>query len=164
MSGPLAVSVGYAAIGGTSVLAGAVISTRHIVPERSLSMVHHAAAGTVLAGLVVDIFAKFENRPGHRLFTAVGMVVGLAAMLAIRAFAPSRSQAGAGGLVPTVATDILVDGVLIGMSAALGAGTGLIFAIALAPEMGLLGLTAGEALGRSWPARRVIGAAGVASH
>lgn len=92
------------------------------------------------------------------------MVVGLAAMLAIWAFASSGSQAGAGGLVPTVATDILVDGVLIGMSAALGAGTGLIFAIALAPEMGLLGLTAGKALGRSWPARRVIGAAGVASH
>lgn len=57
LSGPIAVSVGYAAIGGTSGLAGTVISTRHIVSERSRSLVRHAAAGTVLAGSVVDIFA-----------------------------------------------------------------------------------------------------------
>ena len=59
----------------------------------------------------------------------------------------------------TVPTDIVVDGVLIGLSAALGAGTGLLFAVALAPEMGLLGVTATEAVGRRWSRRRVLVAA-----
>lgn len=67
---------------------------------------------------------------------------------------------GAGRLVPTVNTNILIDRVLIGLSAALGSGTGLLFAISLAPEMGLLGLTAGQTLSRSWPRRRVAVAAG----
>ncbi len=159
MSGPLAVSVGYAAIGGTSVLAGAVTATRHALSDRARSLVHHAAAGTVLAGLVVDIFAKLLARPHQLAFTTIGMIAGLAAMLAIRAFAPSETNAGAGGLVPTVVTDILVDGVLIGISAALGSGTGLLFAVALAPEMGLLGLTASGTLTQKWRDRRVITAA-----
>lgn len=62
--------------------------------------------------------------------------------------------------MPTVNTNILIDRVLIGLSAALGSGTGLLFAISLAPEMGLLGLTAGQTLSRSWPGRRVAVAAG----
>lgn len=156
MSGTLAVSVGYAAIGGVSVLAGAVAATRHALGDRARSLVHHAAAGTVLAGLVVDIFAKLLARPHQLTFTAIGMIAGLVAMLAIRAFAPSETDTG---LVPTVVTDILVDGVLIGLSAAIGSGTGLLFAIALAPEMGLLGLTAGGRLTQRWPNRRVIAAA-----
>lgn len=156
MSGTLAVSVGYAGIGGASVLAGAVVSTRHRLGRRARSLVHHAAAGTVLAGLVVDIFAKLLARPDMLTYTAVGMVGGLAAMLAIRALAPSEGGQGAASLVPTVTIDILVDGVLIGVSAALGSGTGLLFAIALAPEMGLLGLTAGQSLAENWTARRVI--------
>lgn len=160
MSGHLADSVGYAAIGGASVLAGAAYATRHTLGERARALLHHAAAGTVLAGLIVDIFAKLLARPHQLAFTAVGMIAGLAAMLAIRAFAPSESEAGTGGLVPTVVTDILVDGVLIGLSAALASGTGLLFAVALAPEMGLLGVTAAQTLTRSWPAHRVVSAAG----
>lgn len=146
MTGPLGVSVGYAAIGGSAVLVGAVISTRVHLGVRSLSLVHHAAAGTVLAGLVVDIFAKLLHRPGQLTFTAAGMIAGLMAMLAIRGSASSNRADGLGGLVPTVVTDILVDGVLIGISAAIGSATGLLFAIALAPEMGLLGLTGGRSM------------------
>jgi ZIP family zinc transporter len=61
----------------------------------------------------------------------------------------ATSQGGTGGsvglgLVVAVVADVLVDGVLIGLSVALATGTGLIFALALAPEMGLLGLTAAE--------------------
>ncbi|MDA8297822.1 MAG: hypothetical protein M0004_14785 [Actinomycetota bacterium] len=50
---------------------------------------------------------------------------------------------------------------LIGTSAAIGSGTGLLFAIALAPEMGLLGLTAGRSLARRWRAPRVVLAGGL---
>ena len=56
-------------------------------------------------------------------------------------------------------TDIVVDGVLIGLSAALGAGTGLLFAIALGPQMGLLGVTAAEERTGRWPARRIVAVA-----
>lgn len=89
------------------------------------------------------------------------MVAGLAGMLAIRRFAGDERNRSMGRLVVTVVTDILTDGVLIGLSAALGSGTGLLFAIALAPEMGLLGVTAAEALARRWSPARIITAAGL---
>lgn len=160
MSGALPVSAGYAAIGGVSVLAGAVVAVRIRLSGRARSLVQHAAAGTVLAGLVIDVLAKLIRRPGQLAWTAAGMVAGLAAMLAIRRFAADEGS-GPGSLVVTVVTDILADGALIGLSAALGAGTGLLFAIALAPEMGLLGVTAAEALGGRWPAARIVTAAAV---
>ncbi|MGH9087375.1 MAG: hypothetical protein ACRDYZ_04580, partial [Acidimicrobiales bacterium] len=90
----LLLSVGYAAIGGTSVLAGAAWSTRHALGARP-------------------------------------------------------------------PTDIMVDGVLIGLSATIGSGTGLLFATALAPEMGLLGITAAQSLARRWDRRRIVTAAAV---
>ena len=123
MSGALAASVGFAAIGGVSVFAGAVLATRFDLGAGARSMVQHAAAGTVLAGLVVDVFAKLLARPGQVGFTAVGMVLGLAGMLLIRVKLGGEGEAGTGGawrsLVVTVLTDIVVDGVLIGLSAAL---------------------------------------------
>lgn len=84
MSGAVTTSVGFAAIGGVSVFAGAVLATRLDLQAGARSLVQHAAAGTVLAGLVVDVFAKLMARPGQVGFTAAGMVLGLAGMLLIR--------------------------------------------------------------------------------
>lgn len=158
VTGALPTSAGYAAIGGGSVLAGTLLATRTTLTARTQSLVQHAAAGTVLAGLVIDVLAKLIHRPGLLTWTAIGMVAGLAGMLAIRRFAGDEGSAGTSSLVVTVVTDILVDGVLIGLSAALGSGTGLLFAIALAPEMGLLGVTAAEALHKRWSPLRITAA------
>lgn len=158
VTGALPTSVGYAAIGGCSVLVGTLFATRIHLSARAQSLVQHAAAGTVLAGLVIDVLAKLIHRPGQLTWTAIGMVAGLAGMLAIRRFAADGGAGGMGSLVVTVVTDILVDGVLIGLSAALGSGTGLLFAIALAPEMCLLGITATEALEKRWPPGRIVAA------
>ena len=164
MTGALAVSVGYVAIGGASVFTGAIVSTRRQLAPRTTALIQHAAGGTVLAGLVVDVLSKLLAAPHQVAYAAIGMVAGLAGMLAIRQFLPDQNQSGAGSLVVTVAVDILVDGVLIGLSAALGSGTGLLFAIALAPEMGLLGVTAAQSLKPTWPTRRIIAtAAGIAA-
>ena len=160
MSG-VGLSVGYAAIGGAAVLGGAVLTTRVDLSRRTRSLVQHAAAGTVLAGLVVDVFAKLLHR-AQLWPTTIGMLIGLAGMLAIRAFLGGEGDADGGGpgsLVVTVLSDILVDGVLIGLSAALGSGTGLLFAIALAPEMGLLGVTAAGSLRARWSDRTVVSTA-----
>lgn len=160
MSGALPVSVGYAAIGGVSVLAGAAVATRVELSERVRTLVQHAAAGTVLAGLVVDVLAKLLHQSDRIGWTALGMLAGLAGMLAIRVVGGEGGESEAGGsLVLAVVVDILVDGVLIGLSAALGAGTGLVFALALAPEMGLLGVTAASALTGRWSPSRIIAVA-----
>ncbi|MFR0355592.1 hypothetical protein [Streptomyces sediminimaris] len=162
MSSGLATSVGYAAIGGVSVTAGAAYATSRALGATARSLVQHAAAGTVFAGLVIDVLAKLERRSDQLLFTVLGLLVGLAGMLAVRRWAPEEPQGGrrgAGSLVVTVLTDVLVDGVLIGLSAALGPGTGLLFALALAPEMFLLGTTAATRL--DWPRSRTVTAAAV---
>lgn len=155
----LSTSVTYAAIGGVAVTLGATFATYRELADRARSLVQHAAAGTVLAGLVVDVLTKLERRPDQLIFTAIGLLVGLAAMLAVRRWAPDESSGAPGSLVLTVVIDILVDGVLIGLSAALGPTTGLVFAVALAPEMFLLGTTAADQL--SWPRPRIIGTAAV---
>ena len=156
------ISVSYAAIGGVSVLAGAAAAIRLRPTKRVRSLVQHAAAGTVLAGLVVDVLAKLLARPDHLLSTAAGMIIGLAGMLIIRARARTEDGEGGGTLAITILTDVLVDGVLIGLSAALGSATGLLFAIALSPEMGLLGMTAAASFaGRQPPSRILLAAAGI---
>ena len=149
-------SIGYAAVGGAAVGVGATVGTLRPPAPRTLSLVQHAAAGTVLAGLVVDVFPKLLDRPDEVWPTALGMVAGLVAMLLIRAFVPTDGSAGLGALGVTVIVDVLVDGVLIGLSTALGASTGLLFAVSLAPEMGLLGVTAASALARRRTPAQVI--------
>jgi zinc transporter, ZIP family len=157
LHGALPTSVGYAAIGGASVIAGTVIALNAPLSTRVRSLVQHGAAGTALAGLVVDVLSKLLARPEHLLACAAGMLIGLAAMLVIRA---RTGEAATGmSLVVTIVADILIDGVLIGLSAALGAATGLLFAIALAPEMSLLGMTAAAGFGGRWSRPRVAAAA-----
>jgi ZIP family zinc transporter len=138
-----------------SVLAGGVLATRVKLSRRTRSLVQHAAAGTVLAGLVVDVLAKLLLRIGQLAATAAGMVVGRAGMLAIRVLAGGQGEGGQSSLVVTILTDVFVDGVLIGLSAALGYRTGLLFAIAVAQELALLGVTAADALIDRWPAGRL---------
>jgi HD-like signal output (HDOD) protein len=99
VSVPLAVSAGYAAIGGASVLAGAIIATRWRLPDRVRALIQHAAAGTVLAGLVIDVLAKLMHRPHQLPFTAAGMVAGLApelGLLGVTAAGQLRPRCGFG--------------------------------------------------------------------
>lgn len=156
MTSPIAVSLGYAAVGGAAVVLGAGYASVASMTRRTRSLVQHGAAGTVLAGLVIDIFPKLVERPNQVVFTGIGLLIGLGGMLAIRGLLGGGDQDAGPTLLVTVLTDILVDGVLIGLSAALGSGTGLLFALALAPEMGLLGVTAAQQLRPRWPTRRVV--------
>jgi ZIP family zinc transporter len=80
-------------------------------------------------------------------------------MLAIRVLAGGQREDDQSSLVVTILTNVLIDGVLIGLSAALGYCTGLLFAISLAPELALLGVTAADALIDQWPAGRLISTA-----
>lgn len=157
MGSSAGLSAGYAAIGTVSVISGTAYAVTRELPERKRSLIQHGAAGTVLAGLVIDVFPKLQDRPGQVAFTTVGLLLGLGAMLAIRRWAPEESLGTPGSLVVTVLVDVLVDGVLIGLSVAIGPATGLLFAVALAPEMFLLGASASAPLG--WSRRSVLLAA-----
>lgn len=66
------VSFGYAGIGAVAVLAGSIVSTRFALSARVRALVQHAAAGTVLAGLVVDVLDKLLHRAGQ-LVAAVAL-------------------------------------------------------------------------------------------
>jgi ZIP family zinc transporter len=133
-----------AAVGGlalVSLVAGGIWSGLKRPSPRTRSVVQHAAAGTVFAGLTVDVLPRLLEVHGQFLWLIVGMCVGLAVMLGIRV---SQQRSGGSSLGLTTVADVITDGALMGLSTAAGAATAYLFVIALMPEMTLLGLTASE--------------------
>jgi ZIP family zinc transporter len=108
------------------------------------------AAGTVFAGLVVDVLPRLLTPHVRAVPLMLGMALSLFAMMVIRTRA-----AGAGGttLGITIGADVVVDGILIGLSVADGAPTGYVFVAALVPEMTLLGTEVSQELAREASSR-----------
>ncbi|MGE3277613.1 MAG: hypothetical protein AB7O67_21060 [Vicinamibacterales bacterium] len=132
------------AVGGlalASLVTGAVWSGLRPPSRRTRSIVQHVAAGTVFAGLTVDVLPRLLELRGGFIWLVTGMGLGLAAMLAIRI---SQQRSGGSSLGLTTVADVIVDGALMGLSIVAGAPTAMLFVAALMPEMILLGLTASE--------------------
>lgn len=61
-----------------------VWSALHPPAGRSKSLVQHLAAGTVFAGLVVDVFRRLLSGRPHATWLIAGLILGLIAMMLIR--------------------------------------------------------------------------------
>ncbi len=118
------------------------------------SAVQHLAAGLVFAAaaaeLVPDLLEHHE-----KLAVAIGFGVGIVFMLFVRRVGESSSE-GKRGLITTVAVDVFIDGLLIGIGLAEGGKTGLLLAIALTGELAFLGLAVSAALGDSGASRQFV--------
>jgi len=101
----------------------------------------------VFAGLAVEIPAELlTSGRRHLPWVIGGFALGLIAMLTIRTVMERQAhgQGGATSLGATIIADITVDGILIGLTIARGSRTAIVFAVCLAPEMFLLGITAAD--------------------
>ncbi len=120
--------------------------------NRLRSVIEHVAAGVVLAAAAVEVLptALGMRRPWGLI---VGFVLGIALMLGVQWLNGRVERAGEGregaplpvGLIATVAIDLLIDGLLLGVVSTQGAKGGLLLGVAYTIEMVSLGLaTAGE--------------------
>ena len=136
---------------------GAVAAFRPPAP-RVRSYVQHFAAGLVFAAAAVEVLPDVMHRKAP-LAAGIGFAVGVALMLAIREVArrlgaegEATSGDGRGegvwGMVGVIGIDILVDGLLIGVTLAGGQRAGLLVTVALGVELFSLGLATAAALGK----------------
>lgn len=104
--------------------------------------IQHFAAGLVFAAAAGEILPDVTH--AHSLLPVViGGGLGILAMSAIR-WVGAR-MTGPFGLVATIAVDILVDGLVLGIAFAAGAKQGLVLLMALVVEIMFLGLSVGTA-------------------
>lgn len=114
------------------------------------SAVQHFAAGVVFAAVAGEVLPDLRSQ--HSLEPLVaGFVAGVAVLLVIDGFARRAAATEGTGLpVPllvAIAIDLAIDGLLVGIGAALGEGQGRILTLALTLEVLFLGLSLAIQLG-----------------
>lgn len=150
-SSPLLMAVGYALVTAVCLVVGAVIASYSVPSMSTRSLIQHVAAGFVFAAASVEVLPDVleRNLPAA---AAVGFGLGVSAMLFIewvakRLEGKGGSEGGIGwSFVAVVVVDLLVDGILIGVTATAAEGQSqqaLLIAVALAVELLALGLSLG---------------------
>jgi len=129
---------------------GAVMSVVRTPGPKVQSAVQHFAGGLVFAVAATELVPDL-TRDHSATGVIVGFVAGIAVMLAI-AYLPRRLGGDADspfGTLFGVAVDVLLDGLLIGISFAQGGEAGFLLTVALTIELAFLGLSVAGALGRT---------------
>lgn len=131
------------------VLGGVVAAFRAPGPGLS-SAIQHFAAGAVFSAVAAELVFDLLNR--DRLVPLlIGFTVGTALMLLIKLLTQKVEESGEGakqaaGITATSAIDVFVDGLVIGIGVAAGAGGGLLLTIALTLEVVFLGVAVSSQL------------------
>lgn len=156
----------YALIPAATILLGGALAALRPPGPKLRSAVQHLAAGLVFAAVAVEILPDMmhERRP---VAATIGFSFGVALMLLVKRWtegnevvpvADKTAPEDRTGLLVTLCVDILVDGLLIGVSFAAGAKAGVILTVALAVEVMFLGLAAAVAYSESGASRsKIIG-------
>ncbi|NHN49527.1 hypothetical protein G9464_18310 [Halostella sp. JP-L12] len=126
-------------------LVGGLVAVYRPPSPQMESNVQHFAAGVVFAAVAAELLPDIHTRaPG---VVVVGFAIGVATMLGIHRLSKTIEKrdiggraAGAAGLLITVGIDMLIDGVLIGVTFLTEAATGILLAVALAIEVLFLGV------------------------
>ena len=133
-----------------TILGGAIAAWRP--PGRQLqSMIQHFAAGVVFAAVAAEVLPEATAHP-EPLALAGGFALAVGVMLLLRhvtkpgGVAKAEAAEGTGRLVATVAVDVVVDGLLIGVAFAAGSETGVLVTVAMTIEVLFLGLAVAVAL------------------
>lgn len=139
--------------------AGAVVSVVRAPGPKAQSAVQHFAGGLVFAVAATELVPDLA-RDHSAVGVTLGFAAGIAAMLAI-AYLPRRLGGDADSPLGTlfgVAVDVVLDGLLIGISFAQGGKAGFLLTVALTIELAFLGLSVAGALERTGQAKaRVVG-------
>jgi ZIP family zinc transporter len=151
MAGTLTQALSYTMLAVVAAMVGGVVAVYRPPGPQMESNVQHFAAGVVVAAVAAELLPDVHDRAP--LVVVAGFGVGVAAMLGIHRLSKAiekrevgGSFAGAAGLLITVSIDMVIDGVLIGVTFLTEAATGVLIAVALAIEVLFLGVAGVVAL------------------
>ncbi|MFC7176967.1 ZIP family metal transporter [Halosegnis marinus] len=138
-------ALSYTALAVVAALVGGLIAVYRPPGDQMESNVQHFAAGVVFAAVAAELLPEVHGRSPQ--IVVLGFAVGVATMLGIHRLSKTIEKrdvggqfAGAAGLLITVGIDMLIDGVLIGVTFLDNPDTGVIIAVALAIEVLFLGV------------------------
>jgi ZIP family zinc transporter len=141
----------YTALAVVAALVGGVVAVYRPPDPQMESNVQHFAAGVVIAAVAAELLPGVHGRAPR--VVVLGFALGVATMLGIHRLSRTIEKrdvggqfAGAAGLLITVGIDMLIDGVLIGVTFLDNPDTGVIIAVALAIEVLFLGVAGVVAL------------------
>jgi len=146
-------ALSYTSLAVAAALAGGLIAVYRPPSPQMESNVQHFAAGVVTAAVAAELLPDIHGRAPQ--IVVLGFGIGVATMLSIHQLSKQIEKrkiggqfAGAAGLLITVGIDMLIDGVLIGVTFLDNPDTGVIIAVALAIEVLFLGVAGVVALPR----------------
>jgi ZIP family zinc transporter len=144
-------ALSYTALAVVAALIGGVIAVYFPPGPQMESNIQHFAAGVVTAAVAAELLPGIHDRAPQ--IVVLGFAIGVVTMLGIHRLSKKIEKrnvggqfAGAAGLLITVAIDMLIDGVLIGVTFLDNPDTGIIIAVALAIEVLFLGVAGVVAL------------------
>lgn len=151
MAGTLVQALSYTMLAVVAAIVGGMIAVYRAPGPQMESNVQHFAAGVVTAAVAAELLPDVHERAP--VVVVLGFAIGIATMLGVHRLSGliekreiGGSFAGAAGLLITVGIDMLIDGVLIGVTFLAEAATGIIIAVALAIEVLFLGVASVVAL------------------
>jgi ZIP family zinc transporter len=151
VTGTLVQALSYTSLAVVTALVGGVIAVYRPPGPQMESNVQHLAAGVVFAAVAAELLPDIHDQSPAVVVT--GFAAGIVTMLGIHRLSKAIEKrgvggnfAGAAGLIITIAIDMLIDGVLIGVTFIEETATGVIIALALAIEVLFLGVAAVVAL------------------
>jgi ZIP family zinc transporter len=144
-------ALSYTALAVVAALVGGVVAVYYPPGAQMESNIQHFAAGVVTAAVAAELLPDVHGRAP--LIVVLGFGIGVVTMLGIHQLSKRIEKrniggqfAGAAGLLITVSIDMLIDGVLIGVTFLDNPDTGVIIAVALAIEVLFLGVAGVVAL------------------
>jgi ZIP family zinc transporter len=144
-------ALSYTALAVVAALVGGVVAVYRPPGAQMESNVQHFAAGVVIAAVAAELLPGIHDRAPE--IVVLGFALGVATMLAIHRLSKLIEKRGVGGqfagassLLITIGIDMVIDGVLIGVTFLDDPNTGVIIAVALAIEVLFLGVAGVVAL------------------
>ena len=131
---------------------GGVVAVLRTPSPALVSGVQHFAAGVVLAAVAGEVLPELREL-GPLWLIVLGFAAGVALLVGMRRFEGGGEGAAERrlpvGFLAVVGVDLFIDGLLVGIGAAVSTGTATIIAVALTVEVLFLGLSVALQLRRS---------------
>lgn len=142
---PVLTATGLVAFPVAAAIGGSAAASFTRPGPRFISGVQHLAAGVVLGAVAMEILPDLR-REGHLPFAIAGFTVAVLLLLGLsglerRAEARAAASAFPVALIVLVGVDLLIDGILVGLSVVVGSQQAVIVTIALTLEIVFLALS-----------------------
>lgn len=148
----------YVLIPAAALAAGGIVAAFRQPGARLSSAIQHLTAGIVFAAVGMELLPDIlhEARPAAM---AGGFISGVALMLGLKAYTAQvekqrdSKRKTSNSLLWTLAIDVFIDGLLVGVGFAAGAKEGILLTVALTGEVLFLGLSSAASLSRGGSSR-----------